>query len=643
MVEDESSLMDFGPTIRGFSEGQQVFGRYLLNSIVGRGGMGVVWLAKDEELEISVALKFLPEEISRDVEAVANLKRETLRGLELAHPNIVKTYGFLKDERSAAIAMEYVEGKTLSALKVEREQHPWFEVEEIAPWVSSICDALDYAHREARVIHRDLKPINLMLRPGGQIKIMDFGVAQVLQDSYSRVSAKAAAGGGTLIYMSPQQALGERPGVEDDIYSLGATIYDLLSGKAPFGGNPSTIYIQVRDKVPPSLTERREELHHSGAAIPPQWEETVAACLAKDPADRPRSAMEVAGRLGLVKDYEHKPAPAKPEMIRVSRESSKKPAASLQTEAAAVSATAKRNNWGIIVAAALVLIAAAIGASWHSSSQRPLAQTSVTPAPETVPAVSPHPAPSPPVDEPTATPQPVSTPTPVIAPSVAVVPLPTATPAQPVSPPENASPAAGETFENANRMSMVWIGNLSIWVGATDVTQAQFVAIMKFNPSERPANDHPVDNVTWTEACEFCRHLSLSENAANKLPSGCLYRLPTDSEWSAFASDTDLADAITSADFKRSGPASVASRRANKYGLFDVRGNVWQWCMDNYDPAMNTARIRAEYSGLKARGRVLRGGSWSSTGDLLQFSTRGSNLANQRDPTNGFRVVIARQ
>ncbi len=265
--------------------------------------MGVVWLAQDEELEIPVALKFLPEEISRDAEAVASLKRETRRGLELSHPHIVKTYGFVKDDRSAAIAMEYVEGKTLSALKASREERPWFEVEEIAPWVLAICQALDYAHNRAKVIHRDLKPINVMLSAQGEIKITDFGVAQVLHDSYSRVSMTAASSGGTLIYMSPQQALGERPRVADDIYSLGAMIYDLLSGKAPFGGNPSTIYIQVRDRVPPPLAERREELSHAGAMIPPEWEQTVSACLAKETAYRPQSAMEVAERLGLAGGY----------------------------------------------------------------------------------------------------------------------------------------------------------------------------------------------------------------------------------------------------------------------------------------------------------------------------------------------------
>ena len=347
------SDLDLGPTVRGLSAGAVMFGRYSLVRILGRGGMGVVWLAQDQELEIPVALKFLPEEINRDAEAVASLKRETRRGLELGHPHIVKTYGFLRDERAAAIAMEFVDGQTLSALKAGREERPWFEVDEIKPWARQMCEALDYAHNRARVLHRDLKPINVMLNTSGEIKITDFGVAHVLQDSASRVSARVGSSGGTLMYMSPQQAVGERPTVADDVYSLGATLYDLLSGKSPFGGNASTIYIQVRDKVPPPIVERREDLGvGSGAAVPREWQETIAACLEKDSTKRPESATEVAWRLGLVKDFERKA-----------------PAQSPQQELIATALTVPKRRHGLITAAALVLLTA--GAGWWFLVEQP--------------------------------------------------------------------------------------------------------------------------------------------------------------------------------------------------------------------------------------------------------------------------------
>ena len=165
-------------TQREFAGGQKVFGRYTLIKILGRGGMGIVWLARDEELEREVALKFLPEAVVHDRALLNDLKRETRRSLELTHKNIVRIYDFVNDERSGCISMEYVNGETLSNLRAERERTV-FEPNEIAGWTGQLCDALDYAHNHAKIIHRDLKPANLMLTDSGIVKVMDFGIARV--------------------------------------------------------------------------------------------------------------------------------------------------------------------------------------------------------------------------------------------------------------------------------------------------------------------------------------------------------------------------------------------------------------------------------------------------------------------------------
>ena len=287
--------LDLGSTLKGFIAGQKVLGRYTLQRILGRGGMGVVWLARDEELEREVAIKFLPEVVASDREAVKELKRETRRSLELTHPHIIRIYDFLQDARTAAISMEYIAGDTLSARKSDGERG-CFEPDEIAAWVGQLCSALDYAHGVAQIVHRDLKPANLMVDARGHLRIADFGIASSISESVSRVSRQAGTSG-TPVYMSPQQMMGEKPAVSDDIYALGATLFDLLTGKPPFySGN---ILMQVQGKVPPTLAARRTELGRAGAPIPAAWESTIAACLAKDPADRPRSAGEVAERLGL--------------------------------------------------------------------------------------------------------------------------------------------------------------------------------------------------------------------------------------------------------------------------------------------------------------------------------------------------------
>jgi len=294
-VTNEGSGGVADATAREFVRGQKVFGRYTLIKILGRGGMGIVWLARDEELEHDVALKFFPDLIIRDSAALSELKHETKHCLELTHPHIVRVYDFVHDERLGCISMEYVDGDTLASLRCQKEQKV-FEPAELTVWVGQLCDALDYAHNHARVIHRDLKPANLMINQRGELKISDFGIARSLGDSISRLTTKSASSG-TLVYMSPQQLDGEHGTQLDDIYSLGATLYELLTSKPPFySGN---IDRQIVERVAPSMTERRKEFDIEPAIVPPVWEETVAACLAKDQPRRPQSAAEVAQRLQL--------------------------------------------------------------------------------------------------------------------------------------------------------------------------------------------------------------------------------------------------------------------------------------------------------------------------------------------------------
>ena len=282
-------------TSREFVSGQTVFGRYTLIKVLGRGGMGIVWLARDEELERDVALKFLPDLMIQDRALSDQLKRETKRCLELTHPHIVRIHDFVHDERSGCISMEYVDGETLSNLRAEKEQKV-FQPNEIANWVGQLCEALDYAHNRARVIHRDLKPGNLMVNQRGDLKVTDFGIAHSLADPATRLTSEQGRCG-TLVYMSPQQLSGERSTHFDDIYSLGATIYELLTSKPPFySGN---IDRQICERAAPSMTKRRKEFDIEPALVPKIWEEVVAACLAKDPSRRPHSAADVAQRLQL--------------------------------------------------------------------------------------------------------------------------------------------------------------------------------------------------------------------------------------------------------------------------------------------------------------------------------------------------------
>ncbi|MDB6007707.1 MAG: hypothetical protein JWR15_4694 [Prosthecobacter sp.] len=287
--------MDEQQTIAGLKSGSHVLSRFKLKRCLGRGGMGEVWLAHDDTLDEQIALKLLPRLIHFDERAVDDLKNETRRGRQLSHPNIVRVFDFYKDQDNVGIAMEFVDGENLAALHA-REPHGVFTADKIASWVRQLLLGLDYAHRTENVVHRDLKPANLLIDTGTQtLKVADFGIARCLADSMQRATVSAQSRG-TLCYMSPEQAIGRGANPLDDIYAVGATLYQLLAGTPPFYSGD--VFNQIQMVPPPPIMERQVE---QGFQSPPplHWEAAIMRCLAKERAQRPQSAMEVLDILGL--------------------------------------------------------------------------------------------------------------------------------------------------------------------------------------------------------------------------------------------------------------------------------------------------------------------------------------------------------
>ena len=344
-------------TSDGTATGSVAFTRYQLKRVLGRGGMGVVWLATDTKLERPVALKFLPEIISSDPHAVRDLKDETRRGLELAHPHIVRVYDFLDDEGASAISMEFVDGKTLAELRLQQPRKT-FTVDQIRPWVVQICDALEYAHTQRRLVHRDLKPANVMVDINGEVKITDFGIARSVADTVSRLTRVHAGTSGTLLYMRPQQTMGDRPRATDDIYSVGATIYELLTSKPPFYSGDVTT--QVLHKAVPPMKERRMDLELDLAdEIPPEWESAIVACLDKDPGKRPQSASALLGMLGLTSA-----TPLSNPITTSSRPAPTQSSTSITQSGLPGAKHPKALLLGVAAAAALAFVAMAAGMAW---------------------------------------------------------------------------------------------------------------------------------------------------------------------------------------------------------------------------------------------------------------------------------------
>ncbi len=425
------SGIDFDQTIvvKVPGSGMTVFNRYKLQRILGRGGMGVVWLADDLKLERPVALKFLPSLIGLDPAAVKELKIETRRGLELSHPHIVRIYDFVDDEDAAAISMEFVDGKTLSEIRMS-EDSGVFSTEAISRWLLGICDALDYAHFQRKLVHRDLKPANMMIAGTDMVaKIADFGIARSLSDTMSRLSAANMGTSGTLPYMSPQQAMGERPVPTDDVYSLGATLFELLAGKPPFyrGDLP----MQIQSKIAPSIMEHRQELEIKATEIVPKlWEDAIAACLNKDPHLRPSCAGELAEMLGL------KPSTSSARTVPLT--------------AATTAKTTKQTPPWLAIAAAVAVVGG--GAAWYLNNQKTpptkdIAKTAVAEVGTTKPAPKKIPAPQAAVEA-KAVPKPETAKpaamTVAAAPVPVPAPAPTAMPApNPVVPPTVVAAASG--------------------------------------------------------------------------------------------------------------------------------------------------------------------------------------------------------
>ncbi len=260
----------------------EIAGRYRLESRLGYGGMSTVHLAFDLRLERRVAVKLLAEHLAEDPTFVSRFQREAQAAARLVHPNIVQVFDSGLDERAHQhfIVMEYIEGQ--SCAEILRDQG-WVDVEEAASIIEQACEGLFYAHRHG-VVHRDVKPGNLLRSLEGEIKLADFGIAKATeQSSITQVGSVL----GTAAYLAPEQARGEEAGPPADLYALGVVAYQLISGRLPYEATSLTeLALKQQQEEPPLLDTLV-------AAASPELAEAVAIALALDPRDRYRDAREM--------------------------------------------------------------------------------------------------------------------------------------------------------------------------------------------------------------------------------------------------------------------------------------------------------------------------------------------------------------
>ncbi|MDX2031511.1 MAG: protein kinase [Blastocatellia bacterium] len=334
----------------------QRLGQYQILSLLGKGGMGEVYRARDTRLDRTVALKLLPAELAVDRDRMRRFVREAKAASALNHPHVATIYEIGEADGHRFIAMEYVEGRTLAE---EIDGRP-LDAPRLIEIGLQVADALEEAHGRG-ITHRDIKPANLMLTSRGRVKVLDFGLAKIAppsgQDESSQTDSQTRTTPGlvlgTVAYMSPEQALGHEVDHRSDIFSLGATLYELATGQRPFRG------ATAGETIAHILQSEQAPLTQINAQAPAELARIVSKCLAKEPKQRYQSARELLDDLDQLKSTDL-PAPrANP------TEHTPQPPRLRAGKIAATSAVKGRALW--LVAA----LSVAASAYWWTSRSQP--------------------------------------------------------------------------------------------------------------------------------------------------------------------------------------------------------------------------------------------------------------------------------
>jgi serine/threonine protein kinase len=258
----------------------QTISHYKITSKLGEGGMGVVYKAEDTKLKRPVALKFITENLIRDAEARKRFEREATAAAGVSHANVCHIYEIADAEGHAFLAMEFIEGESLDR-RIERGPLP---LKDALDFARQTAEGLTAAHANG-VVHRDIKPANLLITPGGQVKILDFGLALLTEGSkLTRLDTRV----GTVAYMSPEQAQGMEVDRRGDVWALGCVLYEMVCGQRPFRGvYDQALLYEIINQEPEPLTGLR-------TGVPMELEFIVGKCLDKDPGNRYQHASDIA-------------------------------------------------------------------------------------------------------------------------------------------------------------------------------------------------------------------------------------------------------------------------------------------------------------------------------------------------------------
>jgi formylglycine-generating enzyme required for sulfatase activity/predicted Ser/Thr protein kinase len=639
----------------------KAFGRYRVEKVLGEGAMGVVYLARDSKLDRQVALK-VPK-FNDDFEKMERFLREARAAATLDHRNICSVYDMGDIDGVHYISMAYIAGRPLTAL-IDRSRPQ--SQRSVAMIVRKLALALETAH-QAGIIHRDLKPANVILDQQNEPVITDFGLArQLSEDDTSRLTQSGSIMGSPA-YMSPEQVNGDIDviGPPSDIYSLGVFLYEFLTCEVPFDGPAVAVLGQI-------LTQEPQKPSTFRADLDPKLEAICLKMMARQIDDRYRTMREAAATLSdFLKNRRrntgHASLPSLPAAARdsqarrdtvesdVQRQTSsgrQLPTsqtvpglrAAFQTSSAKFSHTLLRlPGWakGAIGTVVVMLLVYCISLPFHADK---------------APAIE-----NGDLDPPSPTESPFSADQAIAHQQVWAKHLDTKVEItnsirmkMVLIPPGEFTMGSADTDNDAEDdekpQHLVKITK-PFYLGVYEVTQQQYATIMGVRPWQgkkdvKEAPDYPATYVSWHDALEFCGKLSEQE--------GVVYRLPYEAEWeyacragtaTIFSYGNDTSKLEEYAWFRENADRAnekyghrIGQNSPNRWGLFDMHGNVYEWCQD----------WRADYpqkdvvdpKGLE-RGtlRVRRSGSFGSSSTNVRSANRGGSSPSSRSGYNGFRVA----
>ena len=677
-------------------------GGYRVIEWIGSGNMAEVYKAMQPSVNRAVAIKIMSASLTGDAEFVKRFQQEAKVVARLEHPNILPVIDYGEEEQALYLVMRYLKGGTLHDLIQAGPMPP----QVVLRYLTEIGQAIDYAHG-LDIVHRDIKPRNVLLDQDGNPFVADFGLAKIT----SAAGAITHSGQimGTPRYISPERALGRTVDGRSDLYSLGVILYEMLTGQVPYDADSTVGLVMQHIEAPiPSVTAANPQL-------PPAFDDILNRALAKDPADRYPTAAELSQAVARALNV---PLPSETLLPQLPG------APNTRHRFAFLSRRRLRNQWR----AAHERLLPGLNATRAFLRQKPretltvggtLALTLVvfvlmamTSTKELIPA-TPTPSVALATSAPTlvATPRPTEVPATQSSPSQLPPPLPSQTPASDTRkfweqdgmtllyvPAGNFLLGAGENDAEASEdekpQLVVYLD--AFWIDQTEVTVAQFqdfvTATNYQTDAERGccAGKHakpggnvfapwayfvksaywkspegmvepealprrPVVQVSWNDAVAYCKWVGR--------------RLPTEAEWDKAARGTEgliypwgnafdgsqvnfcdkncaanWHDRTVDDGFERSGNVGEFSKGASGYGLFDMSGNVWEWVNDFYD-FRGYYRYPTENPTGPATGEmhVMRGGSWLNPADRVRASAREADSPDSRNDAVGFRCAMSEE